>query len=715
MSIPGLRTVQEIREEDEGKWEGGQTRLSGDKDETREIVKYNINENFMENLPAELIIDILLRLPVKTIISCKRVCKKLWNLVSDSSFVNLHLSRSPTGFIVHQNVKHLYNGSIDSGILKWVEIDDKVDDHHLHYNTILHLNTVPVLQNSQISQIGSVNGLICLWKDSREHDNTYICNPVTREILILRAPPLYHKHIYCTIIAYGFGVSSLTGEYKVVRTFQKKILLDNTGWPTGSEEAEVYTLGTGRWRNLGQVPYRPDTSDFGAVLNNHCHWIVSDSDYSPEKICTFDLNKETFQLFPSPPIEESDTLSLAVLKGCLCISDGNYSRITIWVMKEYGIKKSWHKEVVVRREALNPFRVWQYWYAISLSLIDGLKDGTIFFVSESLLAFCPTSDTIEEIDMCGCSESGLTYHPSFLKLQNFESERVPGGSTTVDALKTMGHLPKTIHLRSGDKRNDVLLSLRPFAADLYVAGTDLGTGGNTAVRQPYGTGEAQALEVLQNFNQSIHGRVTSRVDDRHSLNTSRQDHHPLQACLDIPLNRNTYKLVSEAEAYTLGTGQWRSLGRLPYELHGSDGQYLNDHCHWIVSEEEDAPESICTFDLSKETFQLFPSPPSEENCIQNLAVLKGCLCKSYVGDLKLIIWVMKEYGIKNSWHKEVVITEAITKWPDRPYLDYIYVIDGLKDGTILLAMCYGFAEGHRLLSVWLGYFGNNIPSPSDFK
>ncbi|KAJ9551768.1 hypothetical protein OSB04_015813 [Centaurea solstitialis] len=49
-----------------------------------------------KDLPEELMIDILSRLTVKTVIHCKLVCKKWRDLILDSSFVNLHLSKSPT-------------------------------------------------------------------------------------------------------------------------------------------------------------------------------------------------------------------------------------------------------------------------------------------------------------------------------------------------------------------------------------------------------------------------------------------------------------------------------------------------------------------------------------------------------------------------------------------------------------------------------------------
>ncbi|KAJ9536582.1 hypothetical protein OSB04_un000231 [Centaurea solstitialis] len=395
----------------------------------------------MEELPTELTIDVLSRLPLKTIIRCKLVCKKWRNLVSDSSFVNLHLSRSPTGLLIHQIVKGT------PGIFKWVDIEDKVDDHRLNYDPLMSfdINMVPFLRNYLINKMGSVNGLICIRLAYLKNENTYICNPVTREIMTISIPQYYKQDF--VVIACGFGVSSVTGEYKlVVQTLKRNVPLNGNKLPWGRElVAEVYTLGTGQWRRLGRVPYWLDDCNFGVVLNDHCHWIISNRN-AHEKICTFDLNKETFQLFPSPPREESDNdfRSLAVVKGCLCISDGGGRfPITIWVMKEYGIKKSWHKEVVITEEAVNRCRELPYSYDVYM--IGDLKDGTIFFMDEDLFAFYPRSGTIEKIEALKRSQSGVPYRPSFLKLQNFESERVHRTSSPM-MTKIVGTFLENWHL-----------------------------------------------------------------------------------------------------------------------------------------------------------------------------------------------------------------------------------------------------------------------------
>ncbi|KAJ9552155.1 hypothetical protein OSB04_016200 [Centaurea solstitialis] len=202
-----------------------------------------------------------------------------------------------------------------------------------------------------------------------------------------------------------------------------------------SSEAEVYTLGTCQWRRVKGVPYWVYRSylcynpygSHGTYLNDHCHWIVDDQ-HALEKLCRFDLDKETFQLFPSPPPEaiqgnEYHDQSLGVLKGCLCQLDAYVSQFTIWVMREYGVKNSWHKEVVIKQGSSFDLRWPQIWPA--MYLIGELKDGSILTVCNyKLWAFHPRSKKIEATKIHDPNVTGLAYRPSFLKLRNFESERV---------------------------------------------------------------------------------------------------------------------------------------------------------------------------------------------------------------------------------------------------------------------------------------------------
>ncbi|XP_071711775.1 F-box protein At3g07870-like isoform X2 [Rutidosis leptorrhynchoides] len=374
----------------------------------------------IQNLSDNHIIQILLKLPVKSIVCCKCVCRDWLNLITDSYFIKLHLSKSPECFMV---LDKDYEEPRTTSSLKLVEIHEEHEHNHLHHDPItsLNLNLTPVFQNARLSAEGSVNGLICLSSSDSTIKKTYICNPITREYMILP------KSINDTRDGiYGFGVSLLTSEYKVIRVYRKPSM--RRPCPL---YAEIYTLGTGQWRCLGPVTY--SVYDFsGTFLNYHVHWNFYDCENRVEKICTFDFDNETFQLFPSPPVclERDNKFrgTLGVLKGCLCYA--YYTRtldVLIWVMKEYGIENSWHKEVLIK-QSISPFIGRSSKQSICFP-IGCLKDGSILLVygllefgPGKLLVYHPDTNTKEETEFIVVN--AFNYRPSFVKLQNFESESV---------------------------------------------------------------------------------------------------------------------------------------------------------------------------------------------------------------------------------------------------------------------------------------------------
>lgn len=191
------------------------------------------------------------------------------------------------------------------GILKLVEIEDEIDHHRLHHDPVMSLDLGRLLKTSQSTvrklPVGSVNGLICLREFGCGSDNTYILNPITREYMMLPRHHFFIDFSGTVMVVYGFGVGSLTGEYKVIRTMLMHIPPNTESSRPNISQAEVYTLGTGQWRSLGHVPFWLE-GYVGPFLNGCVHWVVRDPD-SPEKLCTFDVDKETFQLFPSPPFD----------------------------------------------------------------------------------------------------------------------------------------------------------------------------------------------------------------------------------------------------------------------------------------------------------------------------------------------------------------------------------------------------------------------------
>ncbi|XP_021991016.1 F-box protein At3g07870 [Helianthus annuus] len=357
-------------------------------------------------LPESHILEVLSRLPLKTIIRCKCVCKRWRDLVSDPYFVDLHLSRSRPCLSFHQ-----YDSP--SSILELVEVEHEVDYDRLtlhHVKTLnLHLSAVPYPCN-WTTQVGSVNGLICL--HNRDFDTTYIFNPLDEEYMILPQPPKPNLEDVRFPLTYGFGVS-MTGKYKVIWIYALKI--------------EVYTLGTNQWRCLGPTPYRISyrwaVDPPGVFVNSHVYWIIHGQIYK------FDMDTETFESFPSPPGElagddQESMQMLGVLKGSLSLFSWTSLGFNVWVMKE-----SWYKAIAVIQENIDPFLKSLEWEP--RFLMDG-SDGTSILIflawheeNPSLVGYCLNTNKILDLNLPGNYFVRMhTYRPSLVKLQNFGSERV---------------------------------------------------------------------------------------------------------------------------------------------------------------------------------------------------------------------------------------------------------------------------------------------------
>lgn len=376
----------------------------------------------INDLPTLIISDILSRLPTKTIILCKCVCKSWLNLLLEPYFANLHLSRSPTSLIIHQLGVSLPDS--DTDILKLVEFDG----HDLRYDPVMKFDLKVCYPHGEILLVGSANGLLCFC-DYR-NESLFICNPTVRQYVTVPEPK--HRKRYPSVLVYGFGFSSISGQYKLVQIFQKALSDPALGNCSYECQGEVYTLGSGEWRSIGTVPFEYDLRLYSVTLNGNIHWLICDlkSTYS---ICAFDIEKESFQGFSSVPGLSRGTYckSLGLLEGRLCMCDNSSnSDLVIWVMKEYGVSQSWTKEIVIKLESdlgcllyavVTPIKVW------------GNGDILMLWRDDYLYSYSPERKTLEAVvvprDSAHIVDRFITYEmmlhvPSFCSLKDFAKEKV---------------------------------------------------------------------------------------------------------------------------------------------------------------------------------------------------------------------------------------------------------------------------------------------------
>ncbi|KAK3416950.1 hypothetical protein EUGRSUZ_H02694 [Eucalyptus grandis] len=231
----------------------------------------------------DIIIDILSRLPVKSLMRFKCVSKRWRSLISDPHFAKLHLQRlileniTPSQKIIKSNpLQTIDYEALDS---------DEVKNHVL-------VESHDLGKDEPWGLAGSCHGLVSLAVD----DGFLVYNPTTKESRKLPGSDLLAEHEFF----HGFGYSSTTDDYKIV---QGAFFKANDG----SKECvlEIFLLRSGSWR---RVPSKdvPKLDGAGIYLNGSVHWIVNRGigSRTEQAIIPFGLATETFEeAIPIPKVE----------------------------------------------------------------------------------------------------------------------------------------------------------------------------------------------------------------------------------------------------------------------------------------------------------------------------------------------------------------------------------------------------------------------------
>ncbi|KAK6930062.1 F-box domain [Dillenia turbinata] len=294
-------------------------------------------------LPEELIIEILSRLPAKSVLRFRCVCKSWKSLFSEPEFVqkHLHMSNSNTHFKNHKVILNCadYQFLLKSCCLYNVLNEPSEWAFPLEYS----------LKGTDYSivVVGSCNGLVCI---VFEQIMAYIWNPSIRESK--RLPDLGLEPEFRSISTYGFGFDHSHDDYKVVSVFSTV-----EGFKRKTE-VTVYSLRSNSWKRIEDFPCGFPTNETGKFLSGQLHFVAFDNVdlASPLLIVSLDLASEAYNVVPLPVYDRDLELSLGVLGEHLCaICNYHSSHADIWLMKEYNWSDSWIKLMTVEFSDENLF------------------------------------------------------------------------------------------------------------------------------------------------------------------------------------------------------------------------------------------------------------------------------------------------------------------------------------------------------------------------
>ncbi|GAB2266412.1 hypothetical protein Dimus_001420 [Dionaea muscipula] len=289
-------------------------------------------------LPKKLLIEILSRIPVKTLIRFTCVCKSWSDLI-----------KSPD-FSTHQILVSRSNLHHDHLLLHHLGLSSFTLVSHSDLDPATAFECKPYQEVDYKGQIaGPCNGIFCVKLACTDSYSILILwNPATRERRVLPGGPRI-------LGDFGIGFDRETGDYKVVHGYVGQ------GYGGLLPVGEVFSLLTDSWRRIDMSNFviggwsRAHSSfdiDIvpGVPISNggFCNWMSGNCKYlprSPSYLLSFDVKGEMFLKTMLPVGYKAYCLVKLQpdeAKACVvCSPIGFREPLDVWVLEEYGVKESW--------------------------------------------------------------------------------------------------------------------------------------------------------------------------------------------------------------------------------------------------------------------------------------------------------------------------------------------------------------------------------------
>ncbi|GAY57815.1 hypothetical protein CUMW_182340 [Citrus unshiu] len=288
-----------------------------------------------EDLSYDVMVETLSRLPVKSLMRFRCVCKPWYNLVKDPNFIYKHLKRDNNmRLMIYCTYKNPYDTDPFNDLITYFSIfpDKMLTDLHMQ-------DLEPTMKGNTT---GPYDGIFIL-----SEDNTHI-NLWNVSMDEYRVVPGYKVRLPSDTRAhssdYGLGVDPVTNDFKLVLVLT--LWDENRQWTYNEfSPAAVYNFTTNCWRDLGGCPmshhYRFEGAD-DVYLNGFCYWVVRRPDYYKE-LLTFSMSDEVFQVIEGPNVAQFLNYNesamrpwmLGLYEDCLSLlySEEMAHSFDLWTMK----------------------------------------------------------------------------------------------------------------------------------------------------------------------------------------------------------------------------------------------------------------------------------------------------------------------------------------------------------------------------------------------
>ncbi|MED6137333.1 hypothetical protein PIB30_064024 [Stylosanthes scabra] len=348
-------------------------------------------------LPDDIVEEILLRLPARSLLPLKLVCRSWRTLISSSKFADQHFRRS---ILVDPQIVYCSQNNIHRR-MEVFPLRSALENTRVEPTA----KAASMIDGKRYFRIlGSCNGLLCLIHERYDPNITsaILWNPFTG-FTSEPTPEIAGAFSYG-----GFGYDHISNRYKLFMAVKVS---------KHEEQTRIYTFAPNNssWKTIENfdfslLGYPHNRSYFPIDNNNEVGAFVSGSNtlnWNVQRyrgmyvIFSLDLGKESYGILPLPERDPKDShrmcLELSLLRNCLCVCfDHKRTHWAIWIMKEYGVTQSW------TRLALIPYQVFIPKYGLRCCL-----KPLYIFKDDVLLAFSPYYNII----LCNLNNTDDTLVP----------------------------------------------------------------------------------------------------------------------------------------------------------------------------------------------------------------------------------------------------------------------------------------------------------------
>ncbi|XP_027120693.1 F-box protein CPR1-like [Coffea arabica] len=319
------------------------------------------------SIPDDLMIEILSRLPVKSLLKFRCVSKSLLALMSSPDFIRTHVRKNNEN-INHRVICCVHCDEFGGSDLKEFPLKSALNEPVTRATDIDYPKGYDKIGSFKI--VGSCNGLVCVTFPKKRSKNgelgILLWNPSMKKY---RKLPKFDTKLNSTIwhswfVACGYGYDESNDDYKVVAMLSVRYRQPEGVTMKEDTVTKMYSRKTHTWEEIENLKDGIPINELGNFASGRLHWLTSTTmprrfhtkhnihSYAlvsetegDLKIVSIDLESKMFGVVEYPEHEKSNSYcALGIAGGRLCLVRTYESRVMdISVMKEYGVKESWTK------------------------------------------------------------------------------------------------------------------------------------------------------------------------------------------------------------------------------------------------------------------------------------------------------------------------------------------------------------------------------------